>query len=96
MARRIAEQGNDAEIAKQTLITANLRLGRFHYKQYSYRGMPLPDLVQEGNIGLIRAAKSLIDLRIQVQYIRILVDSTKHCARHRKSNPNHSSSDLQA
>ena len=29
VARRIAEQGNDAEIAKQTLITANLRLGRF-------------------------------------------------------------------
>lgn len=57
IARRIAEQGNDAEIAKQTLITANLRLVVSIAKQYSYRGMPLPDLVQEGNIGLIRACE---------------------------------------
>jgi len=57
VARRIAEQGNDAEIAKQTLITANLRLVVSIAKQYSYRGMPLPDLVQEGNIGLIRACE---------------------------------------
>ncbi len=57
VARRIAEQGNDAEIAKQTLITANLRLVVSIAKQYSYRSMPLPDLVQEGNIGLIRACE---------------------------------------
>jgi RNA polymerase primary sigma factor len=57
VARRIAENGNDAEIAKQTLINANLRLVVSIAKQYSYRGMPLPDLVQEGNIGLIRASE---------------------------------------
>ncbi len=57
VARRIAEQGNDAEVAKQILITANLRLVVSIAKQYSYRGMPLPDLVQEGNIGLIRACE---------------------------------------
>jgi len=57
IARRIAEQGNDAEVAKQILITANLRLVVSIAKQYSYRSMPLPDLVQEGNIGLIRACE---------------------------------------
>ena len=57
VARRIAENGNDAEIAKQTLINANLRLVVSIAKQYSYRGLPLSDLVQEGNIGLMRAVE---------------------------------------
>jgi RNA polymerase primary sigma factor len=57
VARRIAENGNDAEIAKQTLITSNLRLVVSIAKQYSYRGLSLSDLVQEGNIGLIRAVE---------------------------------------
>ena len=57
IARRIAEQGNDAEIDKQIFINSNLRLVVSIAKQYSYRGMPLPDLVQEGNIGLIRACE---------------------------------------
>jgi RNA polymerase primary sigma factor len=57
IARRIAEQGPDAELAKQTLVNSNLRLVVSIAKQYSYRGLPLGDLVQEGNLGLMKAVE---------------------------------------
>ena len=57
VSRRISELGPDAELAKQTLINANLRLVVSIGKQYTYRGLPLSDLVQEGNLGLIKAVE---------------------------------------
>ena len=57
VARLIALNGADAEIAKQTLINSNLRLVVSIAKQYSYRGLPLPDLIQEGNLGLMKAVE---------------------------------------
>ena len=47
----------DGTQAKNDLLEANLRLVVSLAKRYTGRGMPFLDLIQEGNLGLIRAVE---------------------------------------
>ncbi len=53
--RDLAQVAREGQAARQHLLEANLRLVVSLAKRYTGRGMPLLDLIQEGNLGLIRA-----------------------------------------
>jgi RNA polymerase primary sigma factor len=55
--RRLERRVREGERAKDELIRANLRLVVSIAKRYQGREMPLLDLVQEGNLGLMRAVE---------------------------------------
>ncbi len=53
----LAAAVRDADVARAELAQANLRLVVSIARRYVNRGVPLIDLVQEGNIGLLRAVE---------------------------------------
>ena len=60
LARRI-KKGD--QVALEKLTKANLRFVVSVYKQYQNQGLSLPDLINEGNLGLIKAAQRFDETR---------------------------------
>ena len=63
LAQAIRRGGKEGEKAKQKLVQANLRFVVSVAKQYQHQGLTLTDLIDEGNIGLIKAAEKFDETR---------------------------------
>ncbi|MDN0198783.1 sigma-70 family RNA polymerase sigma factor [Streptomyces sp. S.PNR 29] len=55
--RELEETVRDGQAAKDHMVRANLRLVVAMAKRHAHRGLPLLDVIQEGNLGLIRAVE---------------------------------------
>ena len=63
LAQLIRKGGKEGERAKEKLINANLRFVVSVAKQYQHQGLSLTDLIDEGNIGLVKAAEKFDETR---------------------------------
>jgi RNA polymerase primary sigma factor len=57
LAQTVARGGENADKAKEKLVNCNLRFVVSVAKQYQHHGISLIDLINEGNIGLMKAAE---------------------------------------
>ena len=63
LAQAIRRGGREGERAKDKLVKANLRFVVSVAKQYQHQGLSLTDLIDEGNIGLVKAAEKFDETR---------------------------------
>lgn len=63
LAQKIRKGSRAGERAKEKLVNANLRFVVSVAKQYQHQGLSLTDLIDEGNIGLVRAAEKFDETR---------------------------------
>ncbi|MDD3387159.1 MAG: sigma-70 family RNA polymerase sigma factor [Prevotella sp.] len=63
LAQAIRKGGKGGERAKEKLVKSNLRFVVSVAKQYQHQGLALTDLIDEGNIGLVKAAEKFDETR---------------------------------
>lgn len=63
LANEIKAGGKKGERAKDKLVATNLRFVVSVAKQYQHKGLSLTDLIDEGNIGLVKAAEKFDETR---------------------------------
>lgn len=63
LAAKVHAGGKEGEQARDRLVRANLRFVVSVAKQYQHQGISLTDLINEGNVGLVKAAEKFDETR---------------------------------